>query len=109
MAGTEKSSFDKADQVVELEHGQMRAVRLADGSALWLSEFTPGWSWESDLASPGAGSCPMTHREYVIAGSIRYVMDDGSETVAGAGECLFIAPGHRAWVDGDEICVLLDW
>lgn len=109
MAGTEKRGFEQADHVHELEHGRMSAVRLADGSMVWLSEFEPGWSWESDLASPGAGSCPMTHREYVVAGSIRYVMDDGSETVGKAGECLFIAPGHRASVVGNEACVLLDW
>ena len=55
MAGTEKSSFDRADQVVELEHGQMRAVRLADGSAPWLSEFTS--------VELGVGPCLARRRE----------------------------------------------
>ena len=87
----------------------MRAVRLADGSGIWLSEFTPGWSWESDLAPPGAGSCTHDAPRVRRRGQLRYVMDDGSETVAGAGERLYIAPGHRAWVEGDETCVLLDW
>ena len=51
----------------------------------------------------------MTHREYVLAGRIRYLMDDGSELTASAGDVLFIRPGHRAWVEGGEKCVLLDW
>jgi hypothetical protein len=36
-------------------------------------------------------------------------MDDGSETVASAGDVLYIRPGHSAFVVGDEECVLLDW
>ena len=51
----------------------------------------------------------MTHREYVQAGHIRYLMDDGTELTAGPGDYLFIQPGHRAWVVGDETCILIDW
>jgi quercetin dioxygenase-like cupin family protein len=51
----------------------------------------------------------MTHREYVVSGRIRYLTDDGAEVVGEPGEFLFIAPGHRAWVVGDETCVLIDW
>jgi hypothetical protein len=36
-------------------------------------------------------------------------MDDGTEVVASEGDALFIPPGHRAWVVGDEACVLIDW
>ena len=51
----------------------------------------------------------MTRREYVVAGRIRYLMTDGAEVEAGPGDALFIPPGHRAWVLGDETCVLIDW
>lgn len=45
----------------------------------------------------------------MISGTIRYLMDDGTEVVASEGDALFIPQGHRAWVVGDEGCVLIDW
>ena len=44
-----------------------------------------------------------------MAGQIRYLMTDGTEEVGSPGDFLFIEPGHRAWVVGDETCVLIDW
>jgi hypothetical protein len=35
-------------------------------------------------------------------------MDDGTEQSIGAGDVVLIEPGHDAWVDGDEACVLYD-
>ena len=51
----------------------------------------------------------MTHREYVVSGRIRYLTLDGDEVIGEPGNYLFIQPGHRAWVLGDETCVLIDW
>jgi hypothetical protein len=110
MAGIDLKQFDEPDETFELAHGRMDVVRI-EGEEVWRSSFTTGWSWDEDFApyAEGATSCPMTHREYVVAGRIRYLMDDGSETVASAGDYLYIRPGHRAWVVGDETCVLVDW
>jgi uncharacterized cupin superfamily protein len=44
-----------------------------------------------------------------VSGRIRYLADDGSEVFGEPGDFLFIEPGHRAWVVGDETCVLIDW
>jgi hypothetical protein len=70
----------------------------------WRSELQPGWNWDEDLKpyADGMTSCPMTHREYVVSGRIRYLMTDGIETEGKAGDLLFIPPGHRGWVLGDE-------
>jgi hypothetical protein len=35
-------------------------------------------------------------------------MDDGREATVGPGDVVLIDPGHDAWVEGDEPCVLLD-
>jgi mannose-6-phosphate isomerase-like protein (cupin superfamily) len=112
MPGIDRKRFDSPDESFALAHGRMRQLNLGDdGEPIWLSEYQPGWNWHEDFApyAEGATSCAMTHREYVLAGRIRYQMDDGSEVVAEAGDVLFIRPGHRAWVEGDETCVLLDW
>lgn len=36
-------------------------------------------------------------------------MDDGTEAESGPGEVVVIAPGHDAWIVGDEQCVFLDF
>jgi quercetin dioxygenase-like cupin family protein len=51
----------------------------------------------------------MYHREYTLAGSMRYLMEDGTVVISKPGDFLFIEPGHRAWVEGNDTAVLLDW
>ena len=40
---------------------------------------------------------------------MRVVMDDGTEGEAGPEDVVAIAPGHDAWIVGDEPCVMLDF
>jgi hypothetical protein len=110
MAGILRKSLNDPDQTLEFVHGRSLAVRVGEDQ-IWRSELGPGWNWDEDLKpyAGGATSCPLTHREYVVAGRIRYLMTDGTEEVGSAGDYLFIQPGHRAWVLGDETCVLIDW
>ncbi|MEK6721385.1 MAG: cupin [Chloroflexota bacterium] len=110
MAGIVKKSLDRPDETYEFVHGRSDVVRVGD-TEVWRSELGAGWNWDEDLKpyAEGATSCPMTHREYVVAGQIRYLMTDGSEEIGSPGDYLFIEPGHRAWVVGDETCVLIDW
>ena len=44
-----------------------------------------------------------------VAGGGRRPGADGVEVVAGPGEAFYAAPGHDAWVVGDEPCVALDF
>jgi hypothetical protein len=110
MAGIDRKSFDHPDETIPLAHGRTDIVRIGD-QEVWRSTYTTGWNWDEDFKAfaGGAKSCPLTHREYVQSGRIRYLMDDGTEEIGTPGDYLFIQPGHRAWVDGDETCVLIDW
>ncbi|HKZ91501.1 MAG TPA: hypothetical protein VJZ50_05130 [Candidatus Limnocylindrales bacterium] len=103
--------FDEPDDEMPFEHGRSVVVALRGGEEVWRSELQPGWNWDEDLKpyADGATSCPLTHREYVASGRIRYLMTDGTELEATAGDVLFIPPGHRGWVLGEEPCVLIDW
>src|SRR6266568_9080837 len=80
MVGIERKSFDSPDDEIKLPHGRMRVVLVADES-VWRSELGPGWTWDDDMKplAGGAASCPLTHREYVVSGRIRYHSDDGTE------------------------------
>jgi hypothetical protein len=118
MAGIERKSFATPDSETDYGEGG-KAARITVGmpgfgigseSTVWLSTLRPGWSWVRNV-KPGVPfeSCPLHHREYVVAGRIRYSLADGTTVDAGPGEHLLIDPGHLAEVIGSEACVLLDW
>ena len=118
MAGIEQGNVGEPAEVIDWgAHGRSARVTLGfsgyglgNESTVWLSTLKPGWSWQTDIRPQVEfESCPLHHREYVIAGRVRYVMDDGSVVDATAGGHLLIDPGHQAEVLGDEDCVLLDW
>jgi hypothetical protein len=118
MAGMEQKNLGQPDETVSYgEQGNSAKVTLGfagfglgSESTVWLSTLRPGWSWQRNI-KPDVPfeSCPLHHREYVVSGHIRYVMDDGSTVEATAGDHLLIDPGHLAKVIGDEDCVVLDW
>ena len=43
------------------------------------------------------------------AGRMKVVMDDGEEAEYGPGDFAIMAPGHDAWVVGEDPCVFVDW
>ena len=109
-AGIMRKSFQDPEDVLPFVHGRALLIHLGE-EEVWRSERGPWWNWDQDLEpyAEGATSCPLTHREFVVSGRVRYLMTDGTELEAGPGDVLFIPPGHRAWVLGDETCVLIDW
>ncbi len=110
--GLQVKRFDEPDEVYTFDDGRSAAdfVTVGDRTVI-RSRLAPGWSWDEQIKpqTDGWSSCPEVHHEYVVSGQIRYLMDDGSEKVAGPGSYVAIPPGHRAWVVGDEECVLIDW
>jgi uncharacterized cupin superfamily protein len=110
MAATEVKSFDTPDEVREFEgKGQAKVVELA-GHAVALGTFEPGWKWSENVKPiAGTDSCQVAHFGYVLSGSMRVYMDDGSEVEIVAGNVVAIPPGHDAEVSGEEACVMVDF
>jgi uncharacterized cupin superfamily protein len=110
VATAEVKSFDSPDEVREFEgKGRAKVVQLA-GHAIGLGTFEPGWKW-SENVKPIAGteSCQVSHLAYVLSGSMRVRMDDGTETEIATGDVVAIPPGHDAEVGGPEPCVMVDF
>ena len=87
-------NLDKPDEASRRRRGRIGYTIVGD-SMVSSVVLQPGWSWD-EYAKPftdGDESCQMVHREYVISGRIRYLTDDGDETVAGPGDHLWTAPG----------------
>lgn len=111
MTAIQAKRFDAADQVEDLgEVGRAEIVTVKEVTVV-RSILQPGWSWREHIQplTGGLESCPLHHREYVVAGRIRYDTVSGNSVEAGPGTYLDIEPGHLASVIGDETCVLIDW
>jgi hypothetical protein len=102
-------SFDAADEVRTFAKGRLETLTLG-GTTVGRATFEPGWRW-SECVKPIAGteSCQVAHLGYVVSGRMRVVMDDGTQGDAGPGDLAEIAPGHDAWILGDEPCVFVDF
>ena len=106
-----KKSISSPDEVREFPNGMgsMKVLELGH-ETLGYATFEPGWKWSKDMKSKaGTDSCQIMHNLYVVSGRMAVRMDDGNEFEIGPGDATFIAPGHDAWVIGNEPCVSLDW
>ena len=97
------------DSVKTDEHGKIKKETVSlQGVSVTRVTFDVGAKWSNDLKGyAGTDSCQLPHVALVLSGTLRVVMDDGSETEIGPGEVFAIPPGHDAEVVGDEICVHL--
>jgi uncharacterized protein (TIGR02246 family) len=101
------ANLDAADKR-SFDHGQLNAVTIG-GTQIVRAVFNPGWRWSTDVApQAGTASCQARHAGIVLAGRFGIRMDDGTEAELGPGDAHVVAPGHDAWVVGDEQCVLVD-
>ncbi len=111
MGGLVHRNFDQPDETRPFEAGTGRLDLFnAEGGAVGRAVFEPGWRWSLHVKPlAGTDSCESAHTGYVVSGRMKLVMDDGESADLGPGEFIQIAPGHDAWVLGDEPCVVLDW
>ena len=102
MAGVESKNMDTPDEVRTPDKTQVDVVRVG-GNEVGRFTFQPGWRW-SECIKPvvGTDSCQVEHLGYSVSGRIKIEHDDGTTLEIGPGEAYLIAPGHEAWVVGDE-------
>ena len=111
MPGLVRKSLDSPEETRPFERGtgQLQLVNLEQGG-VGRATFLPGWRW-SEHVKPIAKteSCQASHMGYFISGRMKVVMNDGEEMEYGPGDFAIMAPGHDAWILGDEPCVVIDW
>jgi quercetin dioxygenase-like cupin family protein len=104
-------SSSAPDEVRSFEQGKgrMEVVHLPYGDA-GRGTFEPGWRWSSHVKPiAGTDSCEVEHVGYVLSGRMTIRMDNGDEKQIVPGDFFHLPPGHDAWVDGDEACVMVDF
>ena len=102
MAGIDSKSFDQPDETRTPDKTRVEVVRLGD-TEVGRFTFAPGWRW-SECIKPvvGGESCQVDHVGYVASGRLGVTHEDGSQVTLSPGDVYRIAPGHDAWVEGDE-------
>ena len=110
MATLEAKNFSSSDETREFAgKGRMNIVKVG-GMSVGKGTFEPGWRWSQNVKPiAGTDSCQALHVGYIMSGRMGVRMDDGTEAEAGPGDVVHIAPGHDAWVVGNEDCVFLDF
>ncbi|HJR24112.1 MAG TPA: cupin domain-containing protein [Acidimicrobiales bacterium] len=102
MAGVDSNDFSSPDEVRTPDRTTVELVKVAGGE-IGRYTFQPGWKW-SECIKPvvKTDSCQVNHVGYVVSGALRVEHEDGSSADLGPGDVYSIAPGHDAWVVGDE-------
>ena len=102
-------TFDEPDETRSMDKTTIELVGLAGGQ-LQRTTFEPGWRW-SESVGPIAGTdrCQVDHIALVVTGRLHAHHDDGSDGEVTAGDLFRLAPGHDAWVVGDEPVVLIEF
>ena len=105
MTGVVCKSFDTPDEIRTPDKTTVAVVDLGDHKAARMT-FEPGWKWsESIKPIAKTDSCQVSHTGIAHQGRLHVVHDDGTEVDIEAGQPYRIAPGHDAWVIGDEAFV----
>jgi len=109
MEKSEAKSFERPDEVREFPKGRLELVNIG-GVTVGRSTLDPGWRW-SDSVQPIAktDSCELAHLGYILSGTLKVRMDDGTELECSEGDVCLINPGHDAWVVGNEPVEIVDF
>ena len=105
MASIGKKSLESPDELITADKTYAAVVNFGTVAATRVV-LQPGWKW-SECIKPlvGTESCRAGHFGVVHQGTLKVVHDDGSEITVSAGDVYSFAPGHDAWVVGDEECI----
>lgn len=111
MTGLIRKSFDAPEETRPFEDGMGRLeVLSSETGTVGRATFEPGWEWGKHVKPiAGTESCQAPHLAYFVSGRMKVVMDDGDTSEFGPGDFMSCAPGHNAWILGDERCVVVDW
>ena len=109
MSGTVSRSFDEPDESLAFDHGRIDWVVIGD-QTIGRTIQEPGWRWSTHIRPIVGGEwCQSRHVGVIISGRMHIVMEEGEEFEFGSQDVIDIAPGHDAWVVGDEPVVAVEW
>jgi mannose-6-phosphate isomerase-like protein (cupin superfamily) len=105
----EAINFSQPTEVRTFEKGKVELVKIG-GALVGRAILQPGWKWSTSVKPIAkTNSCEAPHFQYHISGTLKVVMDDGSEFTLKPGDVSLLPMGHDAWVVGNEPVVVVDF
>jgi hypothetical protein len=105
----EVKSLNSPDEVRAFDKGKLELINIG-GATIGRAVFEPGWRWSTSVKPlVNTKSCEAPHFQYHISGTLKIVMDDGTEKECKAGDVSLLPSGHDAWVVGNEPVVVVDF
>jgi hypothetical protein len=102
-------SFNDPDDVRTFPNGKLELIRIG-GATIGRATFQPGWKWSASVQPLAkTKSCEAPHFQYHVSGTLKVVMDDGTQFECKAGDVSLLPSGHDAWVIGDEPAIVVDF
>jgi hypothetical protein len=109
MKKMDAKSFGVPDEVRKFDKGKVELVNIG-GATIGRAIFEPGWRWSTSVKPiVNTKSCEAPHFQYHVSGTLKVVMDDGTEKELKAGDVSLLPSGHDAWVVGNEPVVVVDF
>jgi hypothetical protein len=109
MKKMETKSFGVPDETRKFDKGKVELVNIG-GATIGRGVFEPGWKWSNSVKPiVNTKSCEAPHFQYHVSGTLKVVMDDGTEKELKAGDVSLLPSGHDAWVVGNEPVVVVDF
>jgi hypothetical protein len=109
MEKAQMKSFNKPDAIREFPKGRLELIKIG-GITLGRAIFEPGWRWSTSVQPIAkTKSCEAPHFQYHVSGTLKVVMDDGTQLECKAGDVSMLPSGHDAWVFGDEPVIVMDF
>ena len=105
----ETKSFNKPEEIRTFPKGKVELITMG-GATIGRATFEPGWKWSTSVQPlVKTKSCEAPHFQYHLAGTLRIVMDDGTQFECKAGDVSLLPVGHDAWVVGNEPVIVVDF
>jgi class 3 adenylate cyclase len=109
MPGIEAKDFASPDESVTFDHGRVDLVNIG-ALPIGREVLEPGFRWSTHVQPiVGTDWCEFHHVTYLLSGRFHIAMRDGESRELTAGQAMDVAPGHDAWVVGNEPVVLIDF
>jgi len=109
MEKAQMKSFGKPDEIREFPKGRLELIKIGEAT-LGRAIFEPGWRWSTSVQPiVKTKSCEAPHFQYHVSGTLKILMDDGTELECHPGDVSLLPSGHDAWVVGEEPAVVVDF
>jgi len=109
MAGITVKRFTEPDERVTFGLGYTDNVTVGP-LTVGREVAQPGWRWSTHVRPiVGTERCEFHHVGMVVSGRMMLETRDGEQVEIGPGDLYDMAPGHDAWVIGDEPTVSINF